>query len=118
LQSSLYGRVWRKARARALTPVQVASPLAKRPYDLRHACASLWLAGGVAVTDVAERLGHSVETLLKVYAACIDGNSDRNNVLIAAALEASADTATEGTTISPVTSENASAAADKRPEAA
>jgi len=118
LQSPVYGRVWRKARARALSRAQVASPLAKRPYDLRHACASLWLAGGVSVTDVAERLGHSVETLLKVYAACIDGNSDRNNALIAAALGGAADTANESATDSPVTSGNTPTEPNDQPKAA
>ena len=39
---------WATARTLALTPEQVASPLATRPYDLRHAAVSLWLNGGVA----------------------------------------------------------------------
>lgn len=39
-------RVWGQARQRVLTPQQVASPLAKRPYDLRHACVSTWLNAG------------------------------------------------------------------------
>ena len=70
------------------------------------------------MTDVAERLGHSVETLLKVYAACIDGNGDRNNALIAAALGGAADTANESATDSPVTSGNAPTGTDEQPEAA
>jgi hypothetical protein len=32
---------WTVARTLALTPEQVASPLAARPYDLRHAAVSL-----------------------------------------------------------------------------
>jgi integrase len=36
-------RAWARARASALTDEQVHSPLAARPYDLRHAAASLWL---------------------------------------------------------------------------
>ena len=44
-------------------PEQVASPLAARPYDLRHAAVSLWLNAGVAATEVANRAGHSVESV-------------------------------------------------------
>lgn len=68
-----YTRVWRQARARALTPAQQRSPLAKVPYHLRHAAVSLWLNAGVPATQVAEWAGHSVHVLPKVYAKCIDG---------------------------------------------
>ena len=54
-------------------PEQVISPQAGRLYDLHHAAVSLWLNGGVAATEVANRVGHSVEVLLRVYAKCIDG---------------------------------------------
>ena len=43
-----------------------------RPYNLRHAAVSLWLNAGVPATQVAERAGHSVEVLLRVYAKRID----------------------------------------------
>ena len=59
-----------EARTLALTPAQVASPLAGRPYDLRHAGVSLWLSAGVPAPRVAERAGHSVEVLLRIYAKC------------------------------------------------
>ncbi|MGV9598711.1 hypothetical protein ACWDR1_18780 [Streptosporangium sandarakinum] len=36
-----YCEAWKAARAFALTPEQQASPLAARPYDLRHAAVSL-----------------------------------------------------------------------------
>jgi hypothetical protein len=36
LQPSTYWQVWRKVRALSLTPEQLATPLMKRPYDLRH----------------------------------------------------------------------------------
>jgi len=68
-------KVWRTARETALTPVEVSSALARRPYDLRHACASLMLNAGVPATEAARRLGHSVAMLLKRYASCIDGKS-------------------------------------------
>jgi len=45
--SSTYTQVWRAARAFALALEQARSPLAGRPYDLRHAAASLWLNAGV-----------------------------------------------------------------------
>jgi hypothetical protein len=54
----------------ALTPVQVASPLAARPYDLRHAAVPLWLNAGVPASGMAESAGHSVQVLLRVYAKC------------------------------------------------
>jgi hypothetical protein len=45
LSESVYGRAWRGARLLAFTPAVAASPLAGRPYDLRHACLSTWLNG-------------------------------------------------------------------------
>ena len=69
-------RVWHRARSTALTKAQVASPLARRPYDLRHACLSTWLNAGVPATQVAEWAGHSVNVLLRVYAKCIDGQDE------------------------------------------
>ena len=77
---------WAGARALALVPEQVASPLAARPNDLRHAAVSLWLNGGVAATEVANRAGHSVEVLLRVYAKCIDGGEEAANRRIDEAL--------------------------------
>ena len=65
---------------------QEASPLAARPYDLRHAAVSLWLNAGVPAPTVARRAGHSVDVLLRVYAACIDGEDQFANTRIADAL--------------------------------
>ncbi|WP_329519136.1 hypothetical protein [Spirillospora sp. NBC_01491] len=48
----------------------------KRVYDLRHACVSTWLNGGVPPTRIAEWAGHSVEVLLRVYAKCIEGQDE------------------------------------------
>ncbi|GAB3816649.1 tyrosine-type recombinase/integrase [Micromonospora zhanjiangensis] len=83
---STYSRVWKAARRLALTPPQVASPLAGRPYDLRHAAVSLWLNSGVPATEVAARAGHSVDVLLKVYAKCLDGQEATVNQRIEQAL--------------------------------
>jgi integrase len=87
IASTAISDVWAEARTRALTPAQVASPLAGRPYDLRHAAVSLWLNAGVPVTDVAERAGHSVEVLLRVYAKCLDDGEGIANRRIDAALQ-------------------------------
>jgi integrase len=84
--ASSYSRVWDEVRALALTPSQVDSPLAGRPYDLRHAGVSLWLNAGVPAPEVAERAGHSVDVLLKVYAKCIDGQEASVNGRIDGAL--------------------------------
>ena len=81
-----YSRVWRAARRDGLTPTQYRSPLAKRPYDLRHAAVSLWLNEGVPATQVAEWAGHSVNVLLKVYAKCIEGQDEAARLRIAKAL--------------------------------
>jgi integrase len=79
-------RVWDRARKSALSADDYNSPLARRPYDLRHACLSTWLNGGVAATQVAEWAGHSVEMLLRVYAKCLDGQYEIARRRIAAAL--------------------------------
>jgi integrase len=86
--STAISDVWAEARTLALPPAQVASPLAGRPYDLRHAAVSLWLAAGVPPPRVAERAGHSVEVLLRVYAKCLDDGDDTANTRIASALKA------------------------------
>lgn len=71
--STVYGRIWAAARATAFTPEVAATPLARRPYDLRHACVSTWLSAGVEAPRVAAWAGHSVAVLLRVYAKCLDG---------------------------------------------
>ncbi|MDP4507599.1 tyrosine-type recombinase/integrase [Nonomuraea turcica] len=86
--SSAYSYVWQEARKLALTPEQVSSSLAARPYDLRHAAVSLWLNAGVPAPEVAKRAGHSVDVLLRVYAKCIDGQQEHINGKINKALDA------------------------------
>jgi integrase len=81
-----YTDVWATARTFAMTPDQVLSPLANRPYALRHAAVSLWLNAGVPATEVAQRAGHSVDVLLRVYAGCIDGGEPASNQRIETAL--------------------------------
>ena len=76
LPTITYRRAWIKARQVALTAAEQASPLARRPYDLRHACLSTWLNGGVYPTQVAEWAGHSVDVLLRIYAKCVVGQDE------------------------------------------
>jgi hypothetical protein len=86
IPNNTYTREWRLARQTALTPAQQRSPLARVPYNLRHAAVSLWLNAGVPATQVAEWAGHSVHVLLKVYAKCIDGQDEAARRRIEAAL--------------------------------
>ncbi|MFJ8665163.1 tyrosine-type recombinase/integrase [Streptomyces sp. NPDC093600] len=79
VSSSTYYRAWQEARELALPPAVVASPLARRPYDLRHSALSTWLNAGVDATEVAERAGNSVEVLLSRYAKCLDGRQEVAN---------------------------------------
>ena len=71
LSESLYGRIWHHART--AIPGQAGTQAARRPYDLRHAALSLWLASGAPPAEVAARAGHSVRVLLTLYAHCIPG---------------------------------------------
>ncbi|MEV7091818.1 integrase [Amycolatopsis sp. NPDC051045] len=73
VRSTVYGRTWAAARGIVFTAEVAAGPLAKRPYDLRHAAVSTWLSGGVEPTRVAKWAGHSLSVLLRVYAKCLDG---------------------------------------------
>lgn len=75
LSESVYGRVWHAARAAALDPDLAATPVARRPYDLRHAALSLWLSATRAPAEIAARAGNSVRVLHSTYTHCIDGHS-------------------------------------------
>lgn len=86
VSTNTYTRVWRRAREATLTPAQLDSPLAARPYDLRHACVSLWLNAGVPATQVAEWAGHSVHVLMRVYAKCVHGQEEAARRRVEAAL--------------------------------
>jgi hypothetical protein len=54
-------------------PDQLATPLMKRPYDLRHAGIVWRLNSGVPAPQVAKWAGHSVEVLTRTYAGCVVG---------------------------------------------
>ena len=76
LPSTLW-QVLHKARPRAFTEAQAASPLARKPYDFRHAGVSWRLNAGTPATLVAEWAGHTVEVLYRIYAHCLDGDDER-----------------------------------------
>jgi integrase len=86
LSDSVYGRAWCHARATALGPGLAATPLARRPYDLRHAALSLWLNAGGEPAQIAARAGNSVHVLLTVYTHCIHGHDQQLNQHITTAL--------------------------------
>ena len=53
LQPSSWWQIWQKVRGASLTPQQPASPLMKRPCDLRHPGITWRLNSGVPATEVA-----------------------------------------------------------------
>jgi integrase len=67
------GHVWsehdyRNWRRRVFRPAAKAAGLpGVRPYDLRHSFASLLLAAGRSVIDVADQLGHAPTLTLETY---------------------------------------------------
>jgi integrase len=71
-QPSTLWQVLEMARVRAFTEAQIASPLARKPYDFRHAGISWRLNAGTPAPLVAEWAGHSVEVLYRIYAPCLD----------------------------------------------
>jgi integrase len=62
-------RNWRKRNFRPAT--EAIGLVAARPYDLRHSFASLLIHEGRPLMEIADQLGHSVETLLRHYAHLI-----------------------------------------------
>jgi integrase len=76
ISSAVVTSCWTGSIRAGLSPALAASPLARRPYDLRHGGVSLRLNAGVPPTQVAEWAGHSVEVLLTIYAKCIEGRDE------------------------------------------
>jgi integrase len=72
---------WARSWHRALRSIG-QPPL--RVYDCRHAAATGWLQSGISPEKIAIRLGHSVETLLRVYVGNFDGNEAADNAKIEA----------------------------------
>jgi integrase len=76
IQPSTWWQVWQKVRKGSLSEQELASPLMRRPYDLRHSGVTWRLNSGVPATEVAAWAGHSVEVLMRVYARCVTGLED------------------------------------------
>jgi integrase len=72
-------RVFKPAVERAGLPIT-------RPYDLRHACASLLIHAGWPLTEVADHLGHTVATLSQDYAHVIKDMKGRRPVPVEEAI--------------------------------
>ena len=89
LHESVYGRAWHAARISALGPDLAVTPVARRPYDLRHSALSPWLASGVPPTEIAVRAGNSVPVVLSVYAHSVPGHDALSSMLIERALSRS-----------------------------
>jgi integrase len=70
-------RNWRRRRFK---PTAAAVGLQIRPYDLRHAFASLLLAEQRNPADVAGQMGHSMQTLFSTYAHVIEELRDLERV--------------------------------------
>lgn len=71
-------RNWRKRRyVAAAAAVGVPTP---RPYDLRHSLASLLFAEGRNPVEIAETMGHSLQTLLSTYTHVISELRGRDNL--------------------------------------
>ncbi len=82
IDASAYGLTWRRAREAALTLDEHALELAKRPYDLRHAGISFWLASGVDPAECARRAGQGVQVLFRHYAKFLAEARNHANSLI------------------------------------
>lgn len=76
LPSTLW-HVLQEGRKRAFTEAQLATPIASKPYDFRHAGISWRLNSGTPAPLVAEWAGHTVEVLLRIYAHCLEGDDER-----------------------------------------
>lgn len=77
---SSYNPIWQRARAAAWADRPELSP--PTVHDLRHAAATMMLQAGVPPAEVARRLGHSIDILLRVHAGVLVEERDRSNELI------------------------------------
>ncbi|WP_412566355.1 integrase [Streptomyces europaeiscabiei] len=82
IEPSAYGITWGRAREAVLTLEEQTLELAKRPYDLRHAGISFWLASGVDPAECARRAGQSIHVLFRYYAKFLAETRDHANRLI------------------------------------
>lgn len=67
-QCTTYHWVWHEARDFGLPPALASTPLAKRPYDLRHSVLSTWLYAGTPSACTQQSINNQrVEGLLSSY---------------------------------------------------
>ncbi|MCA2229651.1 hypothetical protein [Nonomuraea aurantiaca] len=80
-----------QARTRRLVTLQAALHQLQRvasAFTSHHWIGTTQGIDGLGERDVAERAGHSVDVLLRVYAKCIDGQQEIANKRIGEALAA------------------------------
>ncbi|MET9433608.1 hypothetical protein [Streptomyces sp. NPDC006551] len=77
-----------EAHRKALPKEDLKTPLAEKPYSLRHAGVSLWIKAGVDPVEVTRRAGHSIAVLWRFCAKILRGRQHKANELIGAALDA------------------------------
>ncbi|MCX4523559.1 hypothetical protein OG402_39745 [Streptomyces anulatus] len=82
IEAAAYGITWGREREATVTLDEHALFLAKRPYDLRHAGISFWLASGVDAAECARRAGQSIQVLFRYYAKFLAEARNRANTLI------------------------------------
>ncbi|WP_442817643.1 hypothetical protein [Streptomyces sp. NBC_01591] len=82
IDAAAYGITWGRVRDVALTLDEHSLELAKRPYDLRHAGISFWLASGVDPAECARRAGQSMQVLFRYYAKFLADARNHVNRLI------------------------------------
>jgi len=82
--STNYGPAWTRARSELWPKGHLLA--GTTVYDLRHAAATMMLRASVPPAEVALRLGHSVDVLMRVYAGVFNDERDRSNQLIDEAL--------------------------------
>jgi integrase len=82
IDCSAYSITWRRAREAVLTVDEHTLNLAKRPYGLRHAGISFWLASGVDPAECTRRAGQSIQVLFRHCAKFLAGTRDHANQLI------------------------------------
>jgi integrase len=75
-----YGPVWVRARTERWPSGHRLGNTTV--YDLRHSAATMMLRAGVPPAEVARRLGHSVDILMRVYAGVFDDERQRSNELM------------------------------------
>jgi integrase len=58
------------------------------PYELRHTCASLMIAAGRPIAEVADHLGHGVDVCGRTYAHVIEDMKGEPIVAVGEAIRA------------------------------